>query len=320
MKKTKSFFLLAISLFVFLSFPQWTYANQENLDIAKKESNGFNFSIKLFGNLGHLIGKHDVNEAHKGWNSLVRDLYQLYEGDVNGKLANLGLGPYFGGELIMSFFPRFSVGLGVGYIQFTRDSTVLITDPWSEQENNRKPLVKAIPITLSLYYSIPLGHILKASVGAGVGYYIGTYQYDTHDHFNDNNVSLLYEADSNSIGFHGGLDLELNINRTMALVFGVSGRCAKLKDLTGTWTYTHDWLGEDQTVFLYDRTLWYVEEDYSDGPDDPLAGKWYATLLMYEKKPEASFYRNVRKAKVSLSSMALQIGFLIRLNQLFKKQ
>jgi hypothetical protein len=80
-----------------------------------------------------------------------------------------------------------------------------------------------------------------------------------------------------------------------------------------------DWDDPEYDTFeVPDQTLWYVEEDYSWGDDDPLAGKWYANLVTDDEKPEWSFYRNVRKAKISLSSIALQIGILIRLSQLFK--
>ncbi len=318
MKKFKLVTLLTLSLVAFLSIPQWTQAQQENIDIYyEKETYGFDFGIKLFGNLGHLVGKHDVNEAYKGWNNLVNDSAQFFGYEINGELKPLGFGPFFGGELTLSFIPRFIIGLGVGYIQFTKESSVTIID-YGEMVFTRKPNVTAIPITLSLYYGIPLGKMFKAVVGAGVGYYLGRFQHHINERFDDDSLAILFEADSNSIGFHGGIDLELNISPTMALVFGVSGRCAKLKDLMGTFSV--DWDDPEYDTFeVPDQTLWYVEEDYSWGDDDPLAGKWYANLVTDDEKPEWSFYRNVRKAEISLSSIALQIGILIRLSQLFKK-
>lgn len=318
MKKFKLVSLLVLGLVAFLSIPQWAQANQESQNISKKETSGLNFGIKLFGNLGHLVGKHDVNEAHKGWNNLVNDTLVPLETQKSGELLPLNFGPFFGGELTLSFIPRFTFGLGIGYIKFTRDSTVTITEYETTMEFTRKPSVRAIPITLSLYYSIPIGKKFNAVIGAGAGYYLGEFRNNIHETFNDEGIAVLFEADSNSIGFHGSLDLELNINRTMALVFGVSGRCAKLKNLMGTFSV--DWEdAEYETYVVHDQTLWYVEEDYSYGDDDPLAGKWYAGLAHDDEKPDYSFYRNVRKAEISLSSISLQIGFLIRLSQLFKK-
>jgi len=232
-------------------------------------------------------------------------------------MKTLGFGPFVGSEFTLSFIPHFTIGLGAGYIQFTKESTVTITDSWSTMEFTRKPNITAIPITLSLYYDIPFGKMFKAVIGAGVGYYLGKFQRYVYETFDGDGVTILFESNSNTLGFHGGLDLELNIGRTMALVFGISGRCAKLTDLIGTFSV--DW--EDpayDTWTVEDQTLWYVEEDYSWGEDDPLAGKWYAGLVTDDEKPEWSFYRNVRKAKISLSSISLQIGILIRLSQLFK--
>jgi len=319
MKKFKFVSLLALGLVAFLSIPQWTYAQQEEVEAYfEKESYGFNFGIKLFGNLGHLIGKNDVNEAHKGWNDLVNDTTDLAETQKSGELLPLNFGPFFGGELTLSFIPRFTIGLGIGYIQFTRESTVILTENDYTMEFTRNPNVRAIPITLSLYYSIPFGKMFTVVASAGMGYYLGKFQNNIHETFDDEGIMVSFKSDSNTFGFHGGLDLELNINRTMALVFGISGRLAKLKDLMGTFSV--DWEDADYDTYeRLDQTLWYVEEDYSYGPDDPLAGKWYAGLAYEKEKPEWSFYRNVRKAEISLSSVALQIGFLIRLSQLFKK-
>jgi hypothetical protein len=184
-------------------------------------------------------------------------------------------------------------------------------------EFTRNPNITAIPLTLSLYYSFLFGQSLNFVAGAGVGYYIGKFQSNIYERFDGDGTSILFEADSNSLGFHGGVDLEFNISRTLALVFGVSGRFASLKDLMGSFTV--DWDDPEYDTWVDpDRIAWYVEEDYSSGEDDLLAGKWYANLAFYKDKPDYSFYRNVRKAKMSLSSIALQIGFLIRLSELFK--
>ena len=259
-----------------------------------------------------------MNDAMEGWNNFVNDSAELYGFQKNGELEPMTLGQNFGGELTLSFIPRFTIGLGVGYLKFTKDSTATITEYGDVMEFTRRPLVEAIPLTLSLYYSIPLGKALKAVIGAGVGYYIGKFRNEIEETFDGESILIWFQANSNSIGFHGSLDLELNISRTMALVFGVSCRSAKLKDLIGSFNVAYPAPDDVYDFSRADQTLWYVEEDYSYGDDDPLAGKWYAGLDYDDEKPEWSFYRNVRKAEISLSSIALQIGFLIRLSQLFK--
>jgi len=316
-KKFKFVSLLVLSLVVLFASPQWIQAEQDVVEVYQKESRGLNFGIKLFGNAGFLIGQNDVNETHKGWNALVNDTNDPAVTQKSGELLPLNFGPFFGGELILSFIPHFTIGLGVGYIQFTRESTVTMIDSWGTMEFTRTPKVNAIPITLSLYYDIPFGKMFTVVASAGVGYYLGKFQNNIHETFDGDGVMVSFESDSNTFGFHAGLDLELNINRTMAFVFGISGRFAKMKDLMGTFSV--DWEDEDyETYERTDQTLWYVEEDYSFGPDDPLEGKWYAGLAYDEEKPEWSFYRNVRKAEISLSSIALQIGILIRLSELFR--
>lgn len=312
MKKFKSVSFLALSLVIFLVIPQWARAQQENEEIYfEKNTYGLNFGIKLFGNLAHLIGKSDVNEAIKGWNNLVVDSAQAFGFQKNGELKPLSLGQNFGGELTLSFIPHFTIGLGVGNLKFTKDSMVTITETGTEMKFARRPEVKAIPLTLSLYYSLPLGETFKIVVGAGVGYYLGKFRNEIEETFDDESILLWFEANSNTIGFQGSLDLELNISRSMAFVFGVSGRCAKLKDLVGSFNVAYPEPDNEYDFSRADQTLWYVEEDFEVG--------WYAGLNYDDEKPEWSFYRNVRKAEISLSSIALQIGIVIRLSQLFKR-
>ena len=93
----------------------------------------------------------------------------LYGMQKNGDLEPLSLGRNFGGELTLRFMPRFTIGLGVGYIKFIKESTVIASDIWDTMEFLRRPQVEAIPITLSFYYSIPVGKSLKAVIGAGFG-------------------------------------------------------------------------------------------------------------------------------------------------------
>ena len=243
---------------------------------------------------------------------------QAYGLQKTGDIKPLALGQNIGGELTFSFIPRFTVGLGVGYLKFIKESMVTVSEFDSEMKYLKRPDVQAVPITLSLYYSLPFNETFKVVVGAGVGYYIGKFRNENEETFDNETYFIWFEADSNSIGFHGSLDIELNISRTMALVFGVSGRSAKLKDLIGSFNVAYPPDDAQYDFSRPDQKLWYVEEDYSFGDDDPLAGKWYAGLAYAEDKPEWSFYRNVRKAQVSLSSVALQIGILIRLSQLFK--
>ena len=81
MKKCRFVSFLVLGLVAFLSISQWTYSQQEEDEVIyiEKEAYGFNFGIKLFGNLAHLIGKNDVNDALAGWHNLVIDSTQALD-------------------------------------------------------------------------------------------------------------------------------------------------------------------------------------------------------------------------------------------------
>ncbi len=326
MTRNKYSSIFAMCLLILLFLPQWTKAEiEETVKIKDKpasktpvefqmrnnETSGLNFDIKLFGGLGHLVGQNDVNKNLDGWNQLFDDLSNLMGANVSGEISPLGFGPFFGGELILSFNPRFSIGLGAGYLRLTKQSTKTLAAEGEEIDIIMEPKISAVPLTLSLYYDIPLGELFKVVIGAGAGYYIGQYNSSIIESYEDMDITILFDSSKNTIGAHGSLNIELNISRTMALIFGVSGRLAVLKDLMGTESFSYDdpWDSEPETH--PDHTLWYVEEEMFND-------KYYASLFADDEKPEGSWYRNVRKAEISLSSIALQIGILIKLGQLFK--
>jgi hypothetical protein len=223
MEKNKVLTLLFLSLVVFLVYPPGAIGQEEReeqrIDVYEKETNGLILGFKLNGNLGHLIGKDDLHKGMMGWDTLAEEIAPLYEQQKVGEIKPLGLGPYFGGELTLSFIPNFAIGLGVGYLQFIRESHVTLLSEWGDFEVKRKPNVTAIPLTLSLYYSFPLGQALKAVAGLGVGYYLGKFRYEIEEISDWDTLTFLFEANSNALGFHGSLDLELYISRAIALVF-----------------------------------------------------------------------------------------------------
>jgi len=326
MTRNKYSAIYVVGLLVILFIPQGTKAEIEGSVIKKEKSVVQNtdesqmlnnetsakyFGIKLFGNFGKFVGQNDVNKQLDGWNQLLNESAKRSGFGVSGEISPLGYSPSFGGELIFSFLPRLAIGLGAEYLRFTEPSTKKLTSEGGSLDITLEPKISAVPITLSLYYNLPIGGFLKVVAGVGAGYYLGKYSNSLHQTRGDEQITLLYESNKNTIGAHANLNFELNIGRTMALVFGVSGRFAVLKNLLGKDTLTYTVPAYSESGSIYDQPLWYIEEEWFEG-------LYYADLKAMEEKPVASYYRNVRKAEISLSSMALQIGILIKLSQLFK--
>lgn len=306
--------IFAVCLLIFLFFPQWTKAEPtlqtpDKFQMRNNETSAQFFSIKLFGGLGQVVGQNDVNKNLDGWNQLLNDSATLSGFGISGEISPLGFSPSFGGELVFNLHPRLSIGLGAGYLRFTKESTKILTFEEDSIDFSVEPRISAIPITLSLYYGIPLGNFLNVVVGVGAGYYLGQYENSLHQIIGDEQVTLSFKSSKNTIGAHGSLNFEFNIRRSMALIFGVSGRFAKLKDLMGTETFTYTTPSYTDSEEFAELTLWYIEDEiFNDA-------RYYSSLIANDEKPEASYYRNVRKAEISLSSIALQIGILIRFGQ-----
>lgn len=328
MTQNKYSAVFAIGLLIFLFFPQWTKAEIEGTvkkkeksavqttgesQMLKNETSDLYFGIKLFGSLGQLVGQNDVNKSLDGWNQYLNNSANLLGHSVNGEFSPLEHDPSFGGELILSFNPRFSIGLGAGYLRFTKPSTMILTLGGERIDFFIEPKISAIPITLSLYYNLPIGGFLKVVVGVGGGYYLGQYSNSINQTIGDEQISLLFESSKNTIGAHVNLNFELNIGRTMALILGVSGRYAVLRNLLGKETFTYTVPAYTESESYSDLTLWYVEEEMSNG-------KYFSSIFPDNERPIGSWYRNVREARISLSSMSFQIGILIKLSQLFKKK
>ena len=191
--------LLALGLLVFLFFPQWTKAEStfqtpDEIQMRNNEFSGLNVHIKLFGGLGQLVGQNDVNKNLNGWNQLLNDSANLIGYGTSGDISPLGYGTSFGGELIFSFHPRFSIGLGAEYLQFTKKSTKILTFEGESFDISLDPRISAIPITLSLYYGIPLGNFLNVVVSAGAGYYLGQYKNVAQQNFIEEQFTISFKS------------------------------------------------------------------------------------------------------------------------------
>jgi hypothetical protein len=215
------------------------------------------------------------------------------------------------GEMLISFMPHFSIGIGAGYISAGKESSIKLSDTsWiGSQEFTISPQVSAIPITLSLYYGIPVGNGMEVVLNGGAGYYLGTINYDmaqistsigTYEYTEN------WSAQSNALGFHGGLNLEFGFSSNMAFVVGARGRLVKFTDLTGDleWEETSSW-GLSNSGTDRDQTLWFGQYE------SLYTGIEYLRLTISDTKPAGLEWSDVRKAEVNLSGIVFQAGFKI---------
>ncbi len=301
MKRNTFYIFLTIIFFIFLILPV-TAAADDTPQLPQLQANqsSVTFGLRITGGCFPLM-RNDINDHLQSYN----DYYNDTTVTVGSEFEMIKMGMDFSGEILISFMPNFSIGIGAGYISAGKETTLELSDTMYSADYTYNPKFSVIPITLSFYYGIPIGSSIQVVLNAGLGYYLGTVNFD-HIYFGDvgsytYEESYIWSAQSNAFGFHGGIDLELGIARNVALVVGAKGRYAKLTDLTGDEDYEFTTsYGYSSSSTYEDMTLWYYIYD----EELPLAELW-------ENKPTGMYVSDARKAEVNLSGLTFLAGIKI---------
>jgi len=287
--------------------PQVFAQTQKRLYPPKKT--GTEVGLRLFGDGNYLLRQNDFDDYIKA----VFDKNEVLYGEnpnvtLGGEFFPMEIGYGGGAEFFLNFIPEIGIGLGVGYVQQHKQSvlSILNEDLAVDIDDTFQPKITAIPVTLSMYFGLPVGEFLRIVAFGGVGYYFGRIELFFSDFIKaiddsyQNTLSETWSAESNTFGFHGGLNFELNINRWLSLIIGGGGRFVEWKNLSGdlAWSYEDESGKEESTQ--RDLSLWFGEYK--------TFGKWYPQISYSVDKPSGSEWRNVRNGEVALTGVFVQLG------------
>jgi hypothetical protein len=254
-------------------------ANVSGLSAAAGSGNaGFSrLSLRLYGGYAYL-GANDVNAGADGYFGLMR----LYEAAGNGTMTGgykpLHGGLDLGGDLVFQITPRFGVGVGVGYVDTSRDSVATLTGLDLDVTLTETVSLKAMPVRLGVFFDFPVASKLSLTADAGADWYTGLklsaanrLAY-TDGSYMDFSFSGARSGLSGNIGFHGDLGLEYKLSRSLGFIVEAAGRYARLKTFnnavealawsdgssnsqTGTLYVAHITVGTEGTF-----TMFYVSD------------------------------------------------------------
>jgi hypothetical protein len=317
--------------------------------------------FKLSGTYTYLMEKAgDIDEARRGLRSQLQDMNQMdgYTSTFDWKEPTWSKD--LRAELLFRITRNFGLSIGSGYIlaenprsyaldiHYVEDYDGMYYSPYGSvyqskvdevAEVSQKYTLSAIPLTLDVYFILPLNKNETVTVFAhiGGGFYFGrlrqnvdmngTYRYEERE---SNEIvffrETVYEqrmtdkSRDSAFGYQGGLGFDVKLTEALSISGELFGRQVVFRDWEGshvlksesTQTIWTPWSGE--TVREYEYTdsaygnLWTYGVDCSEHYNP------YTVVQILDEEPEHECYRNVRKSSINLNSY----GFAVSLNLRFK--
>ncbi len=256
-------------------------------------------SLNLYGGLNYLSGS-DLNTGLQGLNDFEAKTYWFFGlTRIGGEYKPVHLGASFGGDLIIQFTPALGVGVGAGYLQGSSQSALTFSPVNAVVDTTAK--LSAIPLRVSVFYTLPLGSGFEVRLQAGLDYYLAKMSYDLNSHAAGTGTRYQAEADGGGLGFHGGLGLEFDLSPGVSLFFEGQGRYANLGGFDGTFSVTN-WLGwhASDTGKLYYFVL-----------NTGVLGA-YPVIAALGTMPGGPAVSQAREAKIDFSGFSALAGLLFR--------
>jgi hypothetical protein len=207
------------------------------------------FHLKLTGG-GFQAAVGDMNTHLGSINDFYRNNYQV---EGSGGIKTLGhLANEWQLEAVWDISPKMRWGLATSQFTYFRNESIYryadIQTYRIDREIMLRPEIEvAVPVRLSLYYSVYSAGRLSIHLHSGIGlYYAGMKERMSERHiYPSGNVfydDRFWSAQKKTmIGWHGGVSAECSLGRNLALVAEVQGRYLKLNDLTGFVKYTNNY-------------------------------------------------------------------------------
>ena len=204
----------------------------------------------------------------------------------------------FKGEIILDLTRNIGIGVGSGYL--SKKSQRKYGEPGHGYQ--RKYSFRFIPISGSLYLTVPANPIVSLVLKGGGDYYFGKMQQEEKLDISGNQSLLREDASCNALGFHIGGGIEFKVAPKVSLLINGLYRVAILDHWTGK---THD---EDELASRVVEGILYYYENHQLRDD---AWYWIPRLTVWEKSGLPSNSRNPRLGEIDIGGMVFTAGLKI---------
>jgi len=267
----------------------------QKIDFWRAESGffkGIGLTVKVSVGFNR-IAAGEINDGIRGVVDYYKDLISYWGDYFDREVKPFHSGFDFGVDAIYSLTSHIGIGLGLSYVQWGSKSWLLLADPGYPRRLDSTPRVKAYPVRLGAFVTLPIFRKINVTLNAGPTYYFVRYIYN----MSYNPYAVIQKASGQGLGFHGGIGLELEWNSRSTLFIEYQGRYAKFNTFEGT----------EEKIFFNDR----LKEEGSLCSMEYMEGSEIGRRLTVLNE-ELLMYPNVKKANFDLSGFAIRIGAKVK--------
>jgi hypothetical protein len=227
---------------------------------------------------------------------------------VNGVLSKLNRGLDLELEAGLQLTPRFSLTVGIGYLS-TREQDTIAYD-WSAAGTTFhdtleiRPHLTAVPLLLSLQYSLPLGPV-RMNLAAGPGLYFCRFAYRTDFSSTQADWSYGYSFIAHRVvpAFQARLGAEVPLGHRLSILLDVLGRYARVSEIRGRGTVSGTLAGSPYSAELAGQEFWYTEYVLDDAS--------YPQTVFQAYEPYSHLLANTRPGRFDFTGIALRLGIKV---------
>jgi hypothetical protein len=265
------------------------------------------FTLKIGGGFGYADGG-DLAAGIQGASDYLAQTFQS-----TSAFAIPRTGVNFGAEFVFYPWTHLGIGIGGGYFQTVKQSSVSYGYGALQVQETIKPQISAIPVTLNLHWNIFLASWLHLDVFGGPGLYAATLKWNYNNTYTmgpyNGAEAYTFQASKSAVGWQGGLGLEFLISSRLAIVLDVLGRTASVGPFqNGTWT--DQWSGTltQSTAGGSDHSFWFYNWT--------TPSRTFNQIAFQSDQPKGDpAIAGVRTAKIELKGFAATIGLRLAIGR-----